>query len=77
MDEKKPKRAAVRTPMPEQPADVRNKNFNEVALGYTLEQAMLEAQRCLQCKTPVCEKGCPVEVNIKEFVGFLAKGEVP
>ena len=77
MDEKKPKRAAVRTPMPEQPADVRNKNFNEVALGYTLEQAMLEAQRCLQCKTPVCEKGCPVEVNIKEFVGFLAKGDVP
>jgi glutamate synthase (NADPH) small chain len=77
MDEKKPKRAAVRTAMPEQPADVRNKNFNEVALGYTMEQAMLEAQRCLQCKTPVCEKGCPVEVNIKEFVGFLAKGDVP
>jgi glutamate synthase (NADPH/NADH) small chain len=77
MDEKKPKRAAVRTPMPEQPADVRRKNFNEVALGYTMEQAMQEAQRCLQCKTPVCEKGCPVEVNIKDFVGFLAKGDVP
>ncbi|MFA5074471.1 MAG: NADPH-dependent glutamate synthase [Nitrospirota bacterium] len=77
MDEKKPKRAVVRTPMPEQPADVRRKNFNEVALGYTMEQAMQEAQRCLQCKTPVCEKGCPVEVNIKEFVGFIAKGDIP
>jgi len=77
MDEKKPKRAAVRTPMPEQPADVRRKNFNEVALGYTMEQAMQEAQRCLQCKTPVCQKGCPVEVNIKDFIGFLAKGDIP
>jgi len=77
MDEKKPKRAAVRTPMPEQPAEVRRNNFNEVALGYTLEQAMQEAQRCLQCKTPVCEKGCPVEVNIKQFVGLVAKGDVP
>jgi glutamate synthase (NADPH/NADH) small chain len=77
MDEKKPKRAAVRTPMPEQPADVRRKNFNEVALGYTMEQAMQEAQRCLQCKTPVCQKGCPVEVNIKDFVGFIAKGDIP
>ena len=76
MDEKKPKRAAERTPMPEQPANVRNKNFNEVTLGYTPEQALQEAQRCLQCKNPVCEKGCPVEVNIKDFIGLIAKNDI-
>lgn len=75
MDEKKPKRAAERTPMPEQPANVRNQNFDEVTLGYTSELAIQEAQRCLQCKNPVCEKGCPVEVNIKDFVGLIAKGD--
>ncbi len=65
-----------RVPMPEQPADVRNENFEEVALGYTLEQAMAEAGRCLECKKPLCQKGCPVEVDIRSFIGRLAKGDV-
>jgi glutamate synthase (NADPH/NADH) small chain len=56
--------------MPEQPADVRAGNFREVALGYSMEQALLEAGRCLQCKVPLCQKGCPVEIDIK---GFIAK----
>ncbi|WP_027179884.1 NADPH-dependent glutamate synthase [Maridesulfovibrio bastinii] len=67
----------VRTPMPEQEADVRNKNFSEVALGYSREQAILEAQRCLQCKNPPCRKGCPVEIDIKGFIGHLASGDIP
>lgn len=65
-----------RVPMPEQPAEERRANFDEVALGYTLEQAKQEASRCLQCKKPLCQKGCPVEVNIKDFVAELAKGDV-
>lgn len=65
-----------RTPMPEQPAARRRRNFSEVALGYDLSMAMTEASRCLQCKKPACVKGCPVEVNIKDFVGHLARGDV-
>jgi glutamate synthase (NADPH/NADH) small chain len=63
--------------MPEQEADVRNKNFSEVALGYSREQAIFEAQRCLQCKNPPCRKGCPVEIDIKGFIGHLASGDIP
>ena len=63
--------------MPEQPADVRNKNFKEVALGYSREEAIAEAQRCLQCKNPPCQKGCPVEIDIKGFIGHLALGDIP
>lgn len=65
-----------RTDMPCQPADVRNKNFTEVALGYSLEQAMSEATRCLQCKKPVCRDGCPVEVRIPEFIASVAEGDI-
>ncbi|MBR2328622.1 MAG: NADPH-dependent glutamate synthase, partial [Clostridia bacterium] len=54
--------------------DVRNKNFEEVALGYTPEQAMDEAQRCLNCKHKPCITGCPVMVNIPEFIAEAAKG---
>ena len=64
-----------RTAMPCQPADVRAHNFNEVALGYTPEDAAREASRCLQCKKPRCVTGCPVEVRIPEFIGKLAKGD--
>lgn len=46
--------------MPEQDPNVRNKNFEEVSLGYTKEQAMEEATRCLNCKKPFCMDGCPV-----------------
>ncbi len=67
----------TRTPMPEQPADVRNKNFSEVALGYSKEDAMTEAARCLQCKKPLCQKGCPVEIDIKGFIKHLADGDIP
>ena len=62
-----------REPMPRQAAEIRRKNFNEVALGYTEEQAVLEAQRCLQCKKKPCVTGCPVEVDIPEFVGLIAE----
>ena len=61
--------------MPEQPADVRNKNFLEVALGYTPEQAIDEAKRCLQCKHKPCVGGCPVRIDIPAFIAEVAKGE--
>lgn len=60
--------------MPEQKADVRNKNFDEVALGYTKEMAMEEATRCLNCKHQPCKKGCPVGVPIPEFIQEVATG---
>lgn len=61
-------RGGMRNPMPEQPADVRNKNFDEVALGYPEDVAVDEAQRCLNCKNPRCVTGCPVNVDIPEFI---------
>jgi len=60
--------------MPEQDPDIRNKNFNEVALGYTAEQAREEAGRCLQCKASPCVGGCPVNVPIPEFIKEVAAG---
>ncbi len=63
-----------RVDMPCQPANVRNKNFEEVATGYTAEMAMKEATRCWQCRTPKCRKGCPVEVRIPEFIKAVAHG---
>lgn len=64
-----------KNPMPEQAPDVRNKNFLEVALGYTAEQAMDEAQRCLHCKNKPCVAGCPVGVDIPAFIAEVAKGD--
>lgn len=60
-----------KTPIPEQDPKVRAHNFNEVALGYTEEQALAESKRCLQCKNPPCIKGCPVNIDIKSFIAFL------
>ena len=60
--------------MPRQPADLRAKNFKEVALGYTEEMAVEEAQRCLQCKTKQCVAGCPVRIDIPAFVKAAAEG---
>ena len=60
--------AKVKTPMPEQPAAERRLNFTEVALGYTEEQALAEADRCIMCKKPTCILGCPVEINIPAFI---------
>jgi len=70
-----PNMSNVKTPMPEQQADIRNKNFEEVALGYTAEQAMEEAGRCLNCKTRPCVQGCPVNVPIPEFIAYIREGD--
>lgn len=66
---------ATKTPMPEQPADVRKCNFLEVALGYTPEQAINEARRCLQCNNPACVTGCPVGIPIPQFLEKTAEGD--
>ena len=63
-----------KNPMPSQEPDVRNKNFDEVTLGYTQEQALDEAQRCLHCKNHPCMQGCPVMVHIPEFIKEVAAG---
>jgi len=65
----KPKKEAMR--MPKQEPKIRRQNFNEVALGYTEEQALEEASRCLQCPKPQCVPGCPVGINIPEFIKLL------
>ncbi|MBT3194657.1 MAG: NADPH-dependent glutamate synthase [Verrucomicrobia bacterium] len=62
-------------PMPAQPASERVKNMEEVALGYTPEQAQVEAERCLQCKNAPCIKGCPVAIDIPGFVKAIAETE--
>jgi len=66
-----------RVPMPKQAAAIRRRNFDEVALGYSEEQAIEEAGRCIQCKKPGCIKGCPVEVNIPEFIKAVHEGDMP
>jgi glutamate synthase (NADPH/NADH) small chain len=63
--------------MPHQQPQKRITNFNEVALGLTLELAMMEADRCLQCKKSPCIEGCPVEVMIPQFIGALREGDLP
>jgi len=70
-EKKKKKNKLPRTPMPQQDPKVRAKNFKEVASGYTEEDALKEASRCLQCKNPKCIKGCPVEINIKDFIKLI------
>ena len=64
-----------KTPMRELDPNVRNKNFCEVALGYTAEEAMNEATRCLNCKNKPCVSGCPVGVKIPDFIQKVAVGE--
>ena len=61
--------------MPEQAPDIRNKNFEEVARGYTEDMAIEEATRCLHCKQRFCVAGCPVNVPIPEFIEEVAKGD--
>lgn len=65
------KRAQV--PMREQSPSQRIHNFNEVPLGYSKEEAIYEAQRCLQCKKPTCMKGCPAEINIPAFIRYIVE----
>jgi glutamate synthase (NADPH/NADH) small chain len=61
--------------MPEQPAEERRRNFGEVNLGLTVLGATTEAMRCLECAKPECQKGCPVNVNIREFVRLVEQGD--
>jgi glutamate synthase (NADPH/NADH) small chain len=74
VSEKKPRRESSepREEMPRQDPKIRRTNFNEVALGYSAEQAVQEARRCLGCKKPFCVGGCPVGIDIPEFVRLIA-----
>ncbi|PKQ20449.1 MAG: glutamate synthase (NADPH), homotetrameric [Actinobacteria bacterium HGW-Actinobacteria-6] len=70
----KPSRAP-RTPMPERDASERAQDFDEVSLGYSEEQAVAEANRCIQCKNPTCIEGCPVNIDIKSFIARIIDGD--
>ena len=70
-----PNMSLKKNPMPTQAPDVRNKNFKEVALGYTAEQAVDEAKRCLGCKNHPCVGGCPVKIHIPDFIAKVAEGD--
>ena len=61
--------------MPSQNPEIRKRNFEEVALGYTADQAIDEAKRCLNCKNKPCVGGCPVKINIPEFIALVAEGK--
>ena len=61
--------------MPSQDPAVRAHNFKEVALGYTMEVAVEEAKRCLNCKTQPCVSGCPVNINIPDFITQIKEGK--
>ena len=65
----------IKNPMPQQDPMVRNRNFEEVATGYTEETAVNEAMRCLKCRKKPCTKGCPVKIHIPEFIDAVSKGE--
>ena len=65
----------VKNPMPVQDAKERNKNFKEVALGYSEETALNEAARCLNCKNMPCVSGCPVKINIPAFIQKVKEGQ--
>jgi glutamate synthase (NADPH/NADH) small chain len=66
-----------RVPIPKQTPEARRRNFNEVALGYADEQALEEASRCITCKKPGCKDGCPVNVDIPEFIKAIGAGDMP
>ena len=70
-----PNMSLTQNRMPEQAPDVRNKNFGEVALGFSPEQAIDEAKRCLNCKNKPCVSGCPVCIDIPAFVAKVAEGD--
>jgi glutamate synthase (NADPH/NADH) small chain len=69
-----PKSSPTKTPMREQEPQVRARNFEEVPYGYSPEEAVEEAKRCLMCKKPGCVQGCPVNINIPGFIGQIALG---
>ena len=70
-----PNMSMTKNPMPEQDPDIRNHNFEEVAMGYTAEMAIDEAKRCLNCKNKPCVSGCPVNIRIPEFISKVAEGD--
>ena len=70
-----PNMSLKKNPMPHQDPVVRAGNFQEVALGYTREQAIDEAQRCLHCKNMPCVSGCPVQIHIPDFIAKVAEGD--
>ncbi|OQY36044.1 MAG: glutamate synthase (NADPH), homotetrameric [Anaerolineaceae bacterium 4572_5.1] len=72
---RKKKERIPRQSMPVRLPEVRNKDFDEVPLGYTPEMAQIEAQRCLQCAEPKCVEGCPVHIKIPEFIQLIVDGE--
>ncbi len=75
MEDKKKREKVPRQAMPEQDPAVRRSNFQEVPLGFTEDQALLEASRCLQCKKPLCVTGCPVDVDIPGFIKLISEGK--
>jgi glutamate synthase (NADPH/NADH) small chain len=66
-----------RVPIPKQAPEVRKRNFDEVALGYSDEKVLEEASRCIACKKPGCKEGCPVNVEIPEFIKAIGAGDMP
>jgi len=74
-EESRLQRPKKRVAMPKQDPKLRIKNFSEVALGYTKEQAMLEASRCLGCKKKPCVEGCPVDIDIPAFISLIRDGD--
>ena len=70
-----PNMSPKKNPMPSQDPLVRNKNFLEVATGYTVEMAQDEAARCLNCKNMPCVEGCPVNVQIPKFIEQIVAGD--
>jgi len=75
IERKEKKEKVPRQSMPEQDPKERTRNFEEVPYGYTTEQALLEASRCIQCKKPGCIAGCPVDVDIPGFIKLIAEGK--
>ena len=73
----KKKEKIPRQDMPEQDPKIRRRNFKEVPLGYTPDQAVQEAQRCLQCKKPTCVPGCPVSIDIPKFIQAIKDKDFP
>ncbi|MEJ2488268.1 MAG: NADPH-dependent glutamate synthase, partial [Sulfurovaceae bacterium] len=73
---KKERRAIPRQDMNERDAKERAKCFDEVTLGYSLQEAQFEAARCIQCKDPACIKGCPVGIDIPGFLDFIVQGDL-
>ena len=70
-----PNMSQHKTPMPTRDPGERSRDFGEVSLGYTAEQAIEEANRCLKCKHKPCTSGCPVQVNIPAFIKLVAEGD--